>query len=264
MPLTIATWNINSVRLREDLVCRLIHEESPDIICLQELKCPTEKFDGSKFVELGYTSISVRGQKSYNGVGIFSRIPTAPFECLDPLRNGHARHIAVKLANGIRIENFYVPAGGDIPDREENPKFGDKLDFLEAMRDWSAETRPRKTVLVGDLNVAPREDDVWSHKQLLNVVSHTPIEVDHFGQVQRAGDWVDIVREHIPEGKLYSWWSYRARDWMASDRGRRLDHIWITPDLVPRVNSCRILRHVRGWDRPSDHVPVIVSLELEN
>ena len=160
------------------------------------------------------------------------------------------------------IHNCYVPAGGDIPDRTQNEKFGQKLDYLTEMRDHFRDSRPEKAILVGDLNIAPREDDVWSHKQLLKIVSHTPIEVEHLGAAQDAGKWVDITRQDIPSGLLYSWWSYRAKDWDAADKGRRLDHIWATPDISNAGHASRILRPVRGWTQPSDHVPVLASFDL--
>ena len=158
---------------------------------------------------------------------------------------------------------LYVPAGGDVPDPAANDKFAHKLGFLDELTAWSEALR-RQTdpaVLVGDFNVAPLETDVWSHKQLLNVVSHTPIEVDKLDRAQAAGGWVDAVRRFIPpEEKLYSWWSYRARDWAASDRGRRLDHIWVSPDMAGRLSGASVVREARGWDRPSDHVPVLTDL----
>ena len=116
-------------------------------------------------------------------------------------------------------------------------------------------------ILVGDLNIAPYEHDVWSHKQLLNVVSHTPQEVALLEKVRKSHNWIDVARAFVPfEEKLYSWWSYRARDWDVSNRGRRLDHIWVTPVLESKVNSYKILREARGWERPSDHVPVMIDL----
>ena len=122
---------------------------------------------------------------------------------------------------------------------------------------------PKSTILVGDLNVAPLEQDVWSHKQMLKVVSHTPVEVEKFGKLQASLDWVDVMRSFVPpEDKLYTWWSYRAKDWEASNRGRRLDHIWATPDLAPKFNKLEILKAARGWDKASDHVPVTVTLDI--
>jgi exodeoxyribonuclease-3 len=262
MPFTLATWNINSVRLRADLVSRLLREQAPDVLCLQECKSPVDKIPADVFADLGYPHMAARGQKGYNGVAIFSRIPFAGQDYRDVLGRGDARHVSAILENGVTIHNFYVPAGGDEPDRAVNPKFGHKLDFLADMRDWFAATKPQKSILVGDLNIAPRQDDVWSHKQLLKVVSHTPVEVAALAEVQSAANWVDITRKDIPDGVLYSWWSYRARDWETSDKGRRLDHIWATADIADAAHSSRVFKQARGWEKPSDHVPVFASFDL--
>ena len=110
--------------------------------------------------------------------------------------------------------------------------------------------------MVGDLNIAPLETDVWNHKALLRVVSHTPVEVEKLNLVREAGLWVDAMRHFVaPDERL--WWSYRARDWEKSDRGRRLDHVWVSESLRPRLDRARILRESRGWEKPSDHVPVL-------
>ncbi len=262
MPFTLATWNINSVRLRAPIVCKLLREEAPDVLCLQECKSPVDKIPLEAFAALGYSHMVARGQKGYNGVAILSRLPITEVCAQDFAGLGHARHIAAQLENGVTIHNFYVPAGGDIADRTQNEKFGQKLDYLTDMRDWFHTEAPQKSVLVGDLNIAPREDDVWSHKQLLKVVSHTPIEVDHLSEAQEAGNWVDVTRADIPEGQLYSWWSYRARDWDAADKGRRLDHVWATSDISGAAHSSRVLRAARGWEKPSDHAPVFASFDL--
>lgn len=262
MSFTLATWNINSVRLREALVCRLMAEESPDVLCLQECKSPVEKIPLERFQALGYRYMVARGQKGYNGVAILSKLPIMDAGEQDFAQTGHARHVAARLENGVTIHNCYVPAGGDIPDREVNAKFGQKLDFLTEMRDHFRWARPDRAILVGDLNIAPREDDVWNHKNLLKIVSHTPIEVEHLAAVQEAGSWVDITRQDIPEGLLYSWWSYRAADWDSADKGRRLDHIWATPDISAAAHGSRILRAARGWEQPSDHAPVFATFDL--
>ena len=262
MPFTVATWNINSVRLREPLVLKLLAEEAPDVLCLQECKSPVEKIPTAGFAELGYTHMVARGQKGYNGVAILSKLPLTDAGDQDFASLGHARHVAARLENGVTIHNFYVPAGGDKPDREVNEKFGQKLDYLTDMRDAFFADQPEKSILVGDLNIAPREDDVWNHKSLLKIVSHTPIEVDHLGQVMDAGKWVDITRQDIPEGLLYSWWSYRAKDWDAADKGRRLDHVWATPDISNAAHGSRVLRDARGWEQPSDHAPVFATFDL--
>ncbi len=262
MAFKIATWNVNSVRLREGLVCRLMKDERPDILCLQECKSPVGKMPFDTFRRLGYTYAAARGQKGYNGVAILSKVPMEDAGGRDWAGLGDARHVIGRLANGVTIHNFYVPAGGDVPDREANAKFGQKLDFLAEMRDAFRAERPARSILVGDLNIAPREDDVWSHRQLLKVVSHTPVEVERLAETRDAGGWVDVTRRDIPEGRLFSWWSYRARDWDAADRGRRLDHVWATPDIVDAGHSSRILRAARGWDRPSDHAPVFATFDL--
>lgn len=270
MSFTLATWNINSVRLREDLVAKFMREEAPDILCLQECKSPVDKIPTEQFQSLGYTHMVANGQKGYNGVAIFSKMPMVEAGMEDHANLGHARHIAGRLESGVTIHNYYVPAGGDVPDREVNEKFGQKLDYLADMRDAFRADLPKKSILVGDLNIAPREDDVWDHKKLLKVVSHTPIEVEKMAETQDAGNWVDVTRADIPDGKLYSWWSYRAKDWDAADKGRRLDHVWATPDISNAAHSSRVLRDVRGWRvegtngvvNPSDHAPVFATFDL--
>lgn len=262
MTFTLATWNINSVRLREPIVCKLLQEEAPDVLCLQECKSPVELIPTEAFAALGYTHMVARGQKGYNGVAILSKLPIKEVGAKDFAQLGHARHIAGQLENGVTIHNFYVPAGGDVPDREKNEKFGQKLDYLTEMRDWFQAEAPQKSILVGDLNIAPLEDDVWDHKKLLKIVSHTPIEVEHFNDVMQAGDWHDVTRADISEGKLYSWWSYRAKDWDAADKGRRLDHVWATGDIASKAHSSRVLRSARGWEKPSDHAPVFATFDL--
>jgi exodeoxyribonuclease III len=262
MSFTVATWNINSVRLREGLVSRLLTEEAPDILCLQECKAPVDKMPLEAFRALGYPYVVARGQKGYNGVAILSKLPILDAGDVDFAQLGHARHVAARLENGVTIHNVYVPAGGDVPDRAVNEKFAQKLDFLTQMRDHFRWNRPDRAILVGDLNIAPREDDVWNHKQLLKIVSHTPIEVEHLVQAQEAGSWVDVTRADIPQGLLYSWWSYRAADWDTADKGRRLDHIWATPDITGAAHGSRILRDCRGWTQPSDHAPVFATFDL--
>ena len=262
MSFTLATWNINSVRLREALVARLMSEEAPDVLCLQECKSPVDLIPTEAFAALGYRHRVARGQKGYNGVAILSKLPIEEAGAFDFAGLGHARHIAGRLENGVTIHNFYVPAGGDVPDRERNEKFGQKLDYVAQMRDHFHAETPRKSILVGDLNIAPREDDVWSHKQLLKIVSHTPVETELLTAAQDAGGWIDVTRADIPEGQLYSWWSYRSPDWDAADKGRRLDHVWATSDIASAAHSSRILRDVRGWEKPSDHAPVFATFDL--
>ena len=227
MVLKVATWNINSFRLRENLIVRAISEYSPDLICLQECKSPVEKMPFEAFKELGYSHYAARGQKGYNGVAILSKLPIKAEFSEDFANLGHARHVAAVLESGITVHNFYVPAGGDEPDPKINEKFSQKLDYLTQMEQYFDNVNIKNSILVGDLNIAPRPDDVWDHKKLSTVVSHTPIEIEHLKKVQDSGQWVDVVRQFHPDGKLFSWWSYRAKDWSAADKGRRLSLIHI-------------------------------------
>jgi exodeoxyribonuclease-3 len=269
--LTLATWNINSVRLRIDLVARFLREEAPDVLCLQETKCRDSEFPSADFHKLGYPYVAINGQKGYHGVAVASKLPLNEAGSRSFCGNGDARHIAVTLSpnsaygRAIVLHNFYVPAGGDEPDCAVNPKFAQKLAFLDEMAQWMSSGRVAAcdAIIAGDLNIAPLEADVWNHKALLRVVSHTPIEIEKLNLVRAAGPWVDALRHFVPpEEKLYTWWSYRARDWEKSDRGRRLDHVWVSESLKPHLGGALVLRESRGWDRPSDHVPVIVHFQL--
>ena len=262
----IATWNINSVRHRIGLVGRFLREHQPDVLCLQETKVINELFPAEPLAKLGYVHQAIHGQKAYHGVAVLSRLPFAKTGVQDFCREGHARHMGVTFENGVELHNFYVPAGGDIPDPARNEKFAHKLHFLRGMEKFFAGRKAARNdpvLLLGDLNVAPLETDVWSHKQLLDVVSHTPVETQLFGEVQSAFDWIDVTREFVPPAeKIYSWWSYRAADWEASDRGRRLDHVWASPGLKGALKSQTIVKKMRGWQKASDHVPVIVELDV--
>ena len=266
-PLRIVTWNINSLRLRLPLLPRLIAALEPDVLCLQETKVPDELFPLDGVRALGFEHVRFRGMKGYNGVAILSRIPFIPHDLApDWCGKGDCRHVAVELdapGGPIELHNFYIPAGGDVADRTVNDKFGHKLDFVAEATQWfAARTKLSRAVVVGDLNIAPLEHDVWSHRQLLDVVSHTPVETEGLLSWQRAG-WVDAVRHFVPpDEKLYSWWSYRNRDWRSSNRGRRLDHVWVTSDLAGSLARQTILTDARDWTQASDHVPVCVELTL--
>ncbi len=267
MKLRLATWNINSVRLRIGIVERFVNDFQPDVICLQEIKCKDELFPFEAVRALGFRYIHVKGQAGYHGVATLSRLPLEDRGAQNFCGSGEARHVAVSLKDKpIIFHNLYIPAGGDIPDANVNPKFGQKLNYIRSLTDWfagGAASSNSQHILAGDFNVAPLEHDVWSHKQLLNVVSHTPVEVKHLAKLKDSANWVDIMRKYVPEDrKLYTWWSYRARDWRASNRGRRLDHIWATPGLEKACRSMTVIDEARGWEKPSDHVPVIVDFAL--
>jgi exodeoxyribonuclease-3 len=257
----IATWNINSIRLRIQLVIDFIREHDIDVLCLQETKTEDQHFPAATFAEAGWSYQAIRGEKSYNGVAILARKPISRIAHREWAGKADCRHISVVTADGVQIENFYVPAGGDIADPKENPKFAHKLQFIDEMKQHFLAYPPRRQILVGDLNIAPLAEDVWSSKQLLRVVSHTPVETDALKALIAECGWHDAVRGHCgADARLYSWWSYRARDWAASDRGRRLDHIWVSHDLADAVQDVSIHRALRGVEKPSDHVPVVISI----
>ncbi len=259
----IATWNINSVRLRIANVLRFIKEFNIDIMCLQETKTEDKFFPINEFKSIGMTHSNFRGEKSYNGVAILSKIPfkTKKYELWCGIND--TRHVSVVLENDLKIHNFYVPAGGDIPDIKLSKKFNHKINFIKEMNKFFSQTKLSKTVLVGDLNIAPYEHDVWSHRQLLKVVSHTPIETELLIKLKNNSDWIDVGRRYISKKeKLYSWWSYRNRDWKKSNRGRRLDHIWVSKDLNSTLKSFLSCKEIRDWEKPSDHVPLILELSI--
>jgi len=259
----LISWNINSVRLRAPLVLKVIEAHDPDVICLQETKTPDEHFPFDVFREAGYEHIHIQGMKGYNGQAIISKLPFDETFIHHRVGREDCRHIGVRIGD-IDLHNLYIPAGGDEPDVEVNDKFAHKLDFVDEMARWFADqyTSDQKVIAVGDFNIAPYEHDVWSHKQLLKVVSHTPPETERLAKMLASLDWCDVAREFVPmDEKLYTWWSYRNRDWKKSNRGRRLDHVWVTPPLKKSLNGYEVMLEARDWEKPSDHVPVIVTLK---
>ena len=259
----IATWNINSVRLRIHHVLRFIKEQNIDVMCLQETKTEDKFFPINEFSEIGMIYHSFRGEKSYNGVAILSKIPIKSKSFQLWCGYEDTRHKCIILENNIKIHNFYVPAGGDVPDVKLSEKFNHKLKFVKEMTKFFNHSKHKNTILVGDLNIAPFENDVWSHKQLLNVVSHTKIETELLLKLMKDSNWIDVGRKYFSkEEKLYSWWSYRNKDWKKSNRGRRLDHIWVSKDLDNTLKSFLSGKDIRDWEKPSDHVPLILELSI--
>jgi exodeoxyribonuclease-3 len=264
MPLRVTTWNINSVRLRAEQVARFVAEQKPDVVCLQEIKCREGEFPVNAFRDMGLPHLTIAGQKGWHGVAIASRLPLEDAPVLDVCREGHARCVAATIG-GVEIQNFYIPAGGDIPDRAVNPKFDHKLDFYERLTREMARRDPKAPLLIlGDMNIAPGEHDVWSHRQMSRIVSHTPIELEAMAKLKASLGFVDLVRQAVPDPqKLFSWWSYRAADFRKSNRGLRLDHLWASPGLAERfTGDARVHDTVREWERPSDHAPVTADLAL--
>lgn len=264
----VVSWNINSVRIRLQHLKRLVDEMNPDVVCLQETKVVAESFPHNIISDLGFPYQAVAGIKSYNGVAILSKYELLNTKVQNWCKKEDARHISSTInfpdMGKVEIHNLYVPAGGDLPDTRKNEKFAHKLSFLNELSKWqkTQSENSTKKILLGDLNIAPLESDVWSHKQLMNVVSHTEIEILALRDLQNAGPWIDAVRELIPKDeKLFSWWSYRSRDWEKNNRGRRLDHIWVTENLKNSIEKIQLLKEARNWEKPSDHVPVIATFK---
>ena len=269
MRLRVATWNVNSVRLRAPQVARFVAESGADVVVLQEIKCREGEFPAAAFADMGLPHLAVRGQKGLHGVAIASRLPLEPAPELDLCRHSEARQVGATIA-GVEVHSLYLPAGGDTPDRALNPKFDHKLDVYERLTARMAARDPARPLLVaGDLNIAPGEFDVWNHRHMSRIVSHTPAEVAAMAALQASLGFTDLVRAAVPEPeKLFSWWSYRAADFRKSARGLRLDHLWASPGLAAHARApggavqARVHDDVRGWERPSDHAPVSVDLHL--
>ena len=257
----ITTWNINSIRQRIQLVIDFIKEHDIDVLCLQETKTQDEQFPVQAIAKAGWPHIAIRGEKSYNGVAILSRLPLTDISHLNWTGRTDCRHISA-VVKGLTLHNFYIPAGGDEPDINKNPKFSHKLKFIAEMTKHFSQQQPSRSILVGDLNIAPLAEDVWSTRHLRNTVSHTAIERENLLALLEQGGWTDSVRAHFgPKEVLFSWWSYRARDWVTSNRGRRLDHIWVSGDLASKVEVVTIESVMRGAEKPSDHVPLTITLQ---
>ena len=266
MSLRIVSWNVNSIRQRLDHVARFVAEWQPDVLCLQETKVRDENFPASDLAEMGFTHQVIRGQKAYNGVAILSRLP---FEAQDHriwCSKDDKRHLSVTLAGGsagpIELHNFYVPSGGPTPDREANDKFGHKLDFLEEMAAWArVHARGRRLLLVGDLNVAPLENDVWNHKRLVRSVGHTPMESERMANLLEAGALTDVGRHFVPPDQpLYTWWGYRFPQSLERNYGWRLDHALASEPLHDALARMEVVKATRAWEKPSDHVPLLVEI----
>lgn len=252
----------------------LVESCNPDIIVLQETKVIDELFPTMEISALGYPHQAIHGIKAYNGVAILSKFDLENPEIGSWCGRADGRHIfaRVRVRAGqppLEVHSLYVPAGGDKPDPIKNPKFAHKLQFLEELSHWWAARGPADRtsdmpprLMAGDFNVAPLPSDVWSHERLKNIVTHTEIEITHLENLRRSGGWTDAIRHFLPEGEhLYTWWSYRTPEWSEADKGRRLDHIWVSRELESALASMHVLKEARDWAPPSDHVPVVLEID---
>ena len=269
--LTIATWNINSVRSRVNAAVRFLAEEKPDVLCLQEIKCRNEEFPSKAFKDAGYGHIQIRGQKGHHGVATVSRLPLEPMPEPDLCARKEGR-AAAAVVGGIELHNYYFPSGGDEPDPAVNDKFAHKLDFWDRLTKRSKKDKARlardPVLFVGDFNIAPGEHDVHNHKRLVKYVGHTPGESEAYFTALKAGAFTDVARAIIPEPEqIPTWWSYRVKNWTPESPGWRLDHFWTSPALTSAAlkkgrKGFAIHTQTREWEKPSDHVPVTLVLSV--
>lgn len=245
----------------------LVKRENPDVVCLQEVKAKEEDFPLEEVKALGFEHVALYSMPGYNGVAILSKTPLKNIEKIDWVSKSDARNITTVVFDDIIINNIYIPAGGDVPDAIENLSFAHKLAFMDDVSEFFEKNKEnlanKKMIICGDFNVAPLENDVWGHKQLLKTVSHTPIEVERINRLQKSLDFINVTRHFHPEPtKIYSWWSYRNPNWKTNDKGRLLDHIWATKPLEKQLKNIRILKEMRDMERPSDHVPVVLEIDV--
>jgi exodeoxyribonuclease-3 len=261
--LQIATWNVNSVKTRLDLLLRWLDEAKPDVVCLQEIKCVDDAFPRSAIEDLGY-HVAVHGQKSYNGVALLSRTPLEDVVTGLPGGDGldeQARFIEAVVSTpggAARVACLYLPNGNPAG----TPKYDYKLAWMERLRDYAKMRLALEEVFVltGDFNVIPdrrdaRRPDVWVHDALF-----LPETRAAWRRLLALG-LTDAVRACDESGGIYTFWDYQAGAWQKND-GIRIDHLLLSPAATDRLLTVRIDKQVRAWERPSDHVPAVVELAL--
>jgi len=256
----IATYNVNGVNGRLPVLLRWLAESQPDIVCLQELKTPAEKFPAAAIAEAGYAAIW-HGQKSWNGVAILSRVgePVETRRGLpgDPL-DLHSRYIEAAV-NGVLIGGLYLPNGNPRP----GPKFDYKLAWFERLIAHAAELLDSgaPAILAGDFNVMPTERDVYKPERWLDDALFAPeIRAAYFRLLDQG--WTDALRSLHPHETIYTFWDY-FRNAFARDAGLRIDHLLLSPAVTGRLTAAGVDRHVRGWEKSSDHAPVWIELAPE-
>lgn len=253
----IATWNVNSIRVRLPQVLAWLEKENPDVLCLQETKITDEEFPVAAFRGAGYHAVYA-GQKTYNGVATLSRIPGVDAVARLPGADGDQKRLLASSVAGVRVVNVYVPNGEEVG----SDKYAYKLSWLKALEKFVA--RELKThsrlVLLGDFNVAPEERDVHDPKRWEGHVLFSAKERAAFRRLVRQG-LADVFRQFAQPEKSFSWWDYRTGAFHRN-HGLRIDHILSSPGLAAACRGCRIDIEPRKHERPSDHAPVIAEFEL--
>ena len=257
--LTVATWNVNSIRVRLPHVLDWLERHEPDILCLQETKVPDADFPSDAFKQLGYVS-SVYGQKTYNGVAILSFEPQQQvrYGLPDDTPDDQRRFLLATIC-GITVASVYVPNGEAV----NSPKFTYKLAFLERLTHFLTThlTPEMPFLLCGDYNIAPADIDLYDPESNRETVMFHSREHAFLARWRQWGLRDSVREQHPDEPGLYSWWDYRTGGF-ARNRGWRIDHIWATPVLADACLSASIDRAERGRERPSDHAPVVATFRL--
>jgi exodeoxyribonuclease III len=252
----LATWNVNSITARLPIVLRWLAEARPDVLCLQEIKCTDERFPVESFLELGYHS-TVFGQPTYNGVAILSLRAGTDAQRGFPGddKSAHARLLALTVGD-LRIVNVYIPNGAFVG----SDKYLFKLEWMRRLREFldSNYSAGERVLLCGDFNVAPEDRDVHNPKLWQGRILFSEPEKDALDEIKKWG-FVDAYRLHNSEGGQFSWWDYRAGAFRRN-LGLRIDHVWVSPPVARKCTAALIDKEPRGWERPSDHTPVIVEL----
>jgi len=254
----IATWNVNSVLARLPVVTRWLEEARPDVLCLQETKCTDDKFPSDAFASLGYRSLTF-GQRTYNGVAILSRATCTEVQrgFHDDDESAHARLLAATV-EGVRFVNVYIPNGAFVG----SDKYRFKLEWMDRLRaffdEHYAESAP--VLLCGDFNVAPEELDVHDPAQWQGRILFSKRERAALSKIRDWG-FKDAFRLHTQDGGHYSWWDYRAGSFRRN-AGLRIDHIWVSTPLAAACSAVWIDKEPRGWERPSDHTPVVAVFDV--
>ncbi len=259
----IATWNVNSVRQRLDSLQAWLKERDPDIVCLQEIKCQDEAFPREPLEAMGY-NVAVHGQKTFNGVALLSKLP---FDEIAPGLIGDEADVQARFLEAlvstrtgvVRVVSLYLPNGNPAP----GDKYNYKLKWMDRLAAFARERMKLEEplVLAGDYNVIPSEADarrpeVWAKDALF-----LPQTREKFRTLLNLG-LTDAIRAVSDDPRLYSFWDYQAGAWQKND-GIRIDHLLLSPQAADRLRDAGIDKHVRSWDKPSDHVPVWVDLDIE-
>lgn len=253
----IATYNVNGITARLPILLRWLNEKTPDVVCLQELKAPKEKFPEAAILKVGYQAIW-HGQKSWNGVAILSRIGI-PKEIRRELpgdpEDEQSRYLEVEF-NGIVICCLYLPNGNPAP----GPKFDYKLQWMERFNGHAAEllASGKPVILTGDFNVIPTEKDAYKPERWVEDALFRPETRAAFASLLAQG-WTDAIRKLHPDETIYTFWDY-FRNAYGRNAGLRIDHFLLSPSLIPRLKNAGVDKEVRGWEKSSDHTPVWIEL----